>query len=72
MTAPQKVRQTQLKHLLDMACSPAFVDHAWHRIDALDADQCGLWTGIKAAFEREAARLGIKRSPKTNGKGWWV
>jgi hypothetical protein len=71
MNTLQTVRKAQLTHLLDMARSPAFVDHAWHRIDALDAHDCGLWKGIKQAFEREMAMRGLKRSPKVNGKEWW-
>ena len=38
--------QTQLDWLVTMARHPGFKDHAWFRTKQLDADPCGLWSGI--------------------------
>ena len=35
-----------LAHLLWMAQQDGAKAHAWHRAQALDADESGLWTGI--------------------------
>lgn len=39
--------QTQLQWLVKLARLPGWKEHAWHRAKALEADQSGIWTGIK-------------------------
>ena len=43
----QAIYQTYLAYLIHLAKQKAWKDDAWHWAKQLDADQSGLWTGIK-------------------------
>lgn len=61
--------QIQLEHLLQLAQDPAFVDHAWWRIDQLEACESGLWVGIRHEFEQLMAARGQVRRAKKPKRG---
>ena len=61
-----------LAHLLWMAQQDGAKAHAWHRAQALDADESGLWTGIADELKRlmngpvkpaESVRPSLSRRP---------
>ena len=43
----QAIYQTYLNYLIHLAKQKAWKDDAWYWAKQLDADQSGLWTGIK-------------------------
>ncbi len=40
--------QTQLAHLVKLASSPGWREYVKGRLDELEADRSGAWTGIRA------------------------
>ena len=44
--AISKEYKNYLSHLILMASTMGWKDHAWHRAKELDADPSGLWRGI--------------------------
>ena len=61
-----------LAHLLWMAQQDGAKAHAWHRAQALDADESGLWIGIADELKRrmngpekpaESVRPSLSRRP---------
>ena len=40
--------QTQLAHLVKLASSPGWREYVKGRLDELEADRIGAWTGIRA------------------------
>ncbi len=55
--------QNALEHLVTMAKNDGFKAHAWHRAKALDAQEHGMYRGIKdALIERMKATQEAKVS----------
>lgn len=64
--------QSTLAHLLWMAQQDGAKAHAWHRAQALDADESGLWAGIADELKKrmngpakpaESVRPSLSRRP---------
>ena len=57
-----------VEHLTRLALMPAWRDHVAHTIAELEADQSGLWTGIRQAVNEsvkaaKAAKSGQAKAP---------
>ena len=52
--------ENYLNHLIQMASTRGWKDHAWHRAKALDADPSGIWRGIANDL--------VKHMKETNAK----
>ena len=55
-----KEYENYLKHLIQMASTMGWKDHAWHRAKELDAHPSGLWRGIANDL--------VKHMKETNAK----
>lgn len=54
--------EAALQHLIKMARTPGFREHAWHRAKEMDKCESGMWTGI-ASDLREAMSSAARLSP---------
>ena len=54
-------------HLTQQALQPAWRDDVAHTIGELEADQSGLWTGIRQAVNDSVKAARAAKSEKANG-----
>lgn len=52
----------QLAHLVSLASTPGWREHAWHRARELEDDESGLWQGMALALKREMLKKMTNRS----------
>jgi hypothetical protein len=53
----EEVKQTTLAHYTYLALNPAWKAHAWHRVQELELDKSGLWSGIANELKQTMLRL---------------
>lgn len=70
MTVKESEFDMQVRHLAGLAMTPGWWAYAQQRAIEMEADESGMWTGIRAAVGKLVKAAGYKPRPDELGT-WW-